>query len=227
MATTGRKVEERDAKARAQSLHKESVFINALDSTWFPGFSDTYVANLHASGITASNVTVNYVPWSDSAEAMRSFHAFWALARRLSNDVMIATTVDDILRAKAQGKMALILGFQSPKPIDDYLGLLEMFYQLGLRISGLSYQRRSYLANGCGEDRDDGLSKLGREVVREMNRLGIVIDLSHLGDTSAAEAIEVSAHPVIFSHSNARSVWHRHHVSWRVYSPGMRVRTRS
>lgn len=193
-------------EARATRLHADSIFINALDSTWGRDMTDEYIRNLHASGITASNVTVNSVPWSGTVEALQTIKMFWDLAKRNAAILSIVKTAEDIRRAKQEGKTSLILGFQAPKPIDDDLGLLEVFHSLGIRICGLSYQRRNYFANGCGEDDDNGLSKLGREAVRELNRLGLVIDLSHLGDRSAADVIELSAHPVIFSHSNARSM---------------------
>ncbi|MHA1401900.1 MAG: dipeptidase, partial [Candidatus Heimdallarchaeaceae archaeon] len=196
-----------DEESRAQQIHRDSIIINALDSTWLPRINDDYVSNLHASGITASNVTVNYVPWSDGMEALRSLGQFSILFNRYKDHLLLAKSVDDILNAKSQGKASFVLGFQSPKPIDDDLSLLQVFYQLGIRICSLSYQRRSYFADGCGEDRDNGLSKLGKEAVREMNKLGIIIDLSHVGDTSSMETIEISKDPVILSHSNARAVY--------------------
>lgn len=195
-----------DANARAQSLHRTSVVVNGLDSTWLSGLTDSYLADLQSAGVTASNITVNYVPWFETPDALRNFARIWELVDRNAERAMIVGAVDDIDFAKTQGKTGLVLGFQSPRPIGQDLGLLAVFHRLGLRVCGISYQRRGYWANGSGEDHDDGLSRIGRDAIAEMNRLGIVVDISHAADRSSAEAVEISKHPVIASHSNARAV---------------------
>jgi microsomal dipeptidase-like Zn-dependent dipeptidase len=139
-------------------------------------------------------------------EAFKTLTDARKLAARNDSILTIAEKVADIEAAHAQNKTALILGFQAPKPIDDDPSLLEGFHRMGIRICGLSYQRRNYFANGSGEDKDNGLGMLGFELVRTMNDLGVVIDLSHVGDTSSLDAIEASEHPVIISHSNARAL---------------------
>lgn len=196
--------------ASASSRRQDGqILINGLDSTWGPGLTDAYIADLQAGRLTASNVTVNYIPWADTLDALRSIASMWQLVTRNSERAMLITSVADINEAKRQAKTGLILGFQSPEPIRDELALLAIFHKLGIRVCGISYQRRGYWANGSGEPRDDGLSLVGRDAIAEMNRLRIVIDISHAADQSSADAIELSKQPVIASHSNARTV-HNH-----------------
>src|SRR5207249_2922710 len=108
--------------------------------------------------------------------------------------------------AKRAGKVAVVLQFQGGTPLDYNANLVEAFYRLGVRVIQLTYNERNPLGDGCTERTDAGLSDLGVRVIAEMNRLGVAVDLSHVGYRTSMEAIEASAAPVIFSHSNARAV---------------------
>lgn len=125
-------------------------------------------------------------------------------------DVSIVNTTSDIKRAKQEGKLAIILGLQnlpfSTAKYPDDLRFIDMLYWLGVRIAQLTYQRKNLLGDGCGERTDSGLSKFGIQVIEKMNRLGMLVDLSHVGPKSTMEAIETSKDPVVFSHSNCRSI---------------------
>jgi membrane dipeptidase len=99
----------------------------------------------------------------------------------------------------------VILGFQNAKPIEDDLALVEIFQRLDVRIMQLTYNRRNYIGNGVAERVDGGLSKYGLEAVKELNRVGIVVDLAHVGTRSALDAVDASSAPVIISHSTARA----------------------
>ena len=116
-----------------------------------------------------------------------------------------ATSVRDILSAKEEGKVGVVLGWQNASPIENDLNRLAMFYALGVRVIQLTYNERNLLGNGCYERSDDGLSNFGVDAVREINRLGILIDLSHVGDRTTLEAADLSEHPVACTHANARS----------------------
>jgi membrane dipeptidase len=111
-------------------------------------------------------------------------------------------TAEDIRAAKAEKKLGLILGFQSASPIEDDLTHLWIFAQLGVRIIQLTYMGANLVGSGCYEDTDNGLTYLGKTLIREMNRLGILVDLSHCGWKTAQDAIEISTQPVVFTHSN-------------------------
>ena len=114
-------------------------------------------------------------------------------------------TADDILRAKGESKSGVILGWQNASPIENDLDRLSLFHSLGVRIVQITYNERNLLGNGCYERTDEGLSNYGQDAVREMNRLGILIDLSHVGDRTTLEAAELSDQPVACTHANARS----------------------
>jgi membrane dipeptidase len=113
---------------------------------------------------------------------------------------------EDILKAKEKDKLGVILQFQNSLPVETDLRLLEVWYKLGVRIIQLAYNPRNLVADGCYEKTDCGLSDYGRNMVEEMNRIGMLIDLSHVGTKSANEAIELSKETVIFSHANAKAL---------------------
>lgn len=125
---------------------------------------------------------------------------------RQREDLRLATTAKDIRAAKTDGQLAVVLQFQGTEPIEYELALIEAYWRLGVRIIQLAYNRRSPVCDGSEEPNDAGLSAFGRRVVPELNRLGIVVDVSHTGVRSALEAVELSAAPVIASHSNAAAV---------------------
>ena len=113
------------------------------------------------------------------------------------------------MRAKEVGKVGVILGFQNATPIENDLGHLAVFHHLGVRIIQLSFHERSLLADGCYESANGGLSNFGRAAVHEMNRLGILVDLSHVGERSTIEAIEHSKKPVAVTHANCKGYFDR------------------
>ena len=110
-------------------------------------------------------------------------------------------------RARETGRTAIFFGSQNPSCIEDDIGLVEVLHTLGLRFMQLTYNNQSLLATGCYEDDDTGLTRMGRAVVAEMNRVGLVIDMSHSGDRSTLEAIEHSTRPIAITHANPSS-WH-------------------
>ena len=111
-------------------------------------------------------------------------------------------------KAKLENKTAIFFGFQNPSPIEDDIGLIEIVHTLGVRFMQLTYNNQSLLATGCYEDYDAGLTRMGRQVVAEMNRVGLVVDMSHSGERSTFEAIEHSTRPITISHANPAS-WHK------------------
>ena len=116
-----------------------------------------------------------------------------------SDLLSLVRTVDDIHRAKTEGKTGIILGFQNAQAFEDRLDYIGVFAEIGVRIVQLTYNTQNYIGTGCYE-RDGGLSGYGREVIQEMNRVGIAVDLSHVGTVTAREAILESKRPVCYSH---------------------------
>jgi membrane dipeptidase len=116
-------------------------------------------------------------------------------------------SVKDILEAKKSGKVAIIPHVENAQMIDNDLDRVDMLYGLGLRCLGLSYNARTTVADGCTERTDGGLSSFGFKVIERMNRLGMLIDLSHSSDMAAKETIEASRAPCAFTHTFARALF--------------------
>jgi membrane dipeptidase len=120
---------------------------------------------------------------------------------------MFATSVADIRRAKQQKKIAALMGIEGGHAIENSLPALREFYRLGVRYITLTWNNTNDWADaGRGEKRHNGLSEFGKDVVREMNRLGMLVDVSHVSDKTMSDALDVSTAPIIASHSSARAL---------------------
>ena len=189
------------SQSEAERVYDESLVIDALNvSRWS---SPAVYRSLHAGRVTAINATVAI--WESYREAMDRIAQWPARFREHGDTLVQATSADDIVRAKRDGKTAVALGWQNASPIENDLDRLLLFHALGVRIIQVTYNERNLLGNGCYERVDDGLSNFGVDAVRLMNELGILIDLSHVGDRTTLETIELSEKPVAFTHANARS----------------------
>lgn len=130
----------------------------------------------------------------------RRFHAH-------QSRLMHIQTVADIYEAKRTNKLGVLFHFQNSLPIERNLDLLAIYQKLGVRIIQLSYNQKNHIGDGCSERTDSGLSDFGVQAIKEMNRLGIVVDVSHTGYQTTLEAIEISEKPVIASHSNVYNIF--------------------
>ena len=183
------------------SIYDDSIVIDGLNvSNWD---SRAVYDSLSNGRVTAINATI--AVWEGFHETLDNTSAWMRRFRDQSHVLSQIRTADDILRAKEQGKVGVALGWQNASPIENHLERLELFHQFGVRVIQIVYNERNLVGNGCFERVDDGLSSFGVDVVREMDRLGILIDLSHVGDQTTLEAIELSENPVACTHANARS----------------------
>ena len=114
----------------------------------------------------------------------------------------------DIERAKQENKTAIFFGLQNCSPIEDNIEYVEVLKQQGVLFMQLTYNNQSLLATGCYEEKDAGITRMGREVIKEMNRVKMIIDMSHSAELSTLEAIEISQEPIVVSHANP-SFWHK------------------
>ena len=114
----------------------------------------------------------------------------------------------DIERAKQENKTAIFFGLQNCSPIEDNIEYVELLKQQGVLFMQLTYNNQSLLATGCYEEKDAGITRMGREVIKEMNRVKMIIDMSHSAELSTLEAIEISQEPIVVSHANP-SFWHK------------------
>lgn len=158
--------------------------------------------NLAEGGVSAVNVTT--AVW-EGFPASVDIAARWIKRfREEGYPILQIATADDIARAKEMGRVGIILGWQNLSPIENDFERLEAFYSMGVRIAQLAYNFRNLVANGCYELHDEGLSRFGQMTVRKMNEVGMLVDLSHVGDQSSRDAIEYSTAPVAFTHCNLR-----------------------
>ncbi|MBW1698422.1 MAG: dipeptidase [Deltaproteobacteria bacterium] len=123
-----------------------------------------------------------------------------------SDSLTLVTSTQQIMDAKKAGKVAIMLGIEGAQAVETELGLLRNYYRLGVRMMTLTWHQRNMVADGSGEPSDSGLSKFGRDLVNEMNRIGMIIDVSHMGEAGFWDTIKLSKRPIIASHSNARAL---------------------
>jgi len=167
--------------------------------------SGRVVHELLAAGITGCNWTVTSHS-DETLTAINKIIQFYWLLEQSPDCTLLVERDDDLTRAKREGKLGIVLGFQGGSPLGRNPHLVRVFHRLGVRIIQLTYNEGNALAAGCLEPSNGGLTSLGVQVVQEMNRIGMVIDLSHVGARASLEAIELSQTPVIFSHSNPRAL---------------------
>jgi membrane dipeptidase len=168
----------------------------------FGDFIDVY----RAAGVTWATFTVATDIDASVEATVLSIAAARSYFLRDPGRCVWADSVNDIRRAKSEGKLAASLNFQGTNPFYGRLELIETYRRLGVTQALLCFNEKNAVADGCYERTDAGLSRFGLRVVREMNRVGMMVDVSHTGPRSASEAIETSAAPVIMSHSNVRAI---------------------
>ena len=120
---------------------------------------------------------------------------------------VLIDSVDDVARAKKEGKLGVSFHFQGTNPVDADLQMVETYYELGVRHMLMAYNIKNVVGDGCMERTDDGLSRFGVALIEEMNRVGMIVDATHTGYRTTMDMFEVSTDPVIFSHSNPAGMW--------------------
>ena len=176
-------------------MHEDLIVIDGLIvSNW----SEEVFTALRAGGITATNATC--AVWENARQTLDNIAQWLRWFDRHRDLIMPVRRTSDIGAAKTAGRTGIVLGFQNGSPIEDRLDYLALYKQLGVGIIQLTYNTQNLIGSGCYESRDSGLSDFGREVIAEMNRLGIAVDLSHVGVKTSDDAIAASREPVVFSH---------------------------
>jgi membrane dipeptidase len=158
------------------------------------------IERLSRSGLTAINLTAVRIG-ATFRECIEDLVTVRETIDRNSRHLLIVSCADDVRRAKALGKIGIILGMQDAEPIGRDLFALRALKEIGVRIIQITHNRQSFVGTGCVEP-DSGLTRFGRKLVDEMNRLGIVVDLSHCGPQTTLDAIRHSAKPVLITHAN-------------------------
>ena len=158
------------------------------------------------AGLDAVHVTIVYhEDFNELGEQIKKWQKLFA---DNSDLVFQGKNFKDIEKAKKENKTAIFFGFQNCSPIEDDINLVEKVHEHGCRFMQLTYNNQSLLATGCYEKNDSGVTNFGRETIKEMNRVGIVVDMSHSAEKSTLDAIEISEKPIAITHANP-SFWHK------------------
>ncbi len=176
-----------------------------IDALQYANWSETIFRQLRAGGVTAVHVTITY--HENFRETVWNIERWQRWFARHPELIFQGFDASDLDRALSTGRTAIYFGAQNASCIEDDIGLVAILHRLGLRFMQLSYNNQSLLATGCYEADDPGLTRMGREVVAEMNRVGLVVDMSHSAERSTLEAIEASSRPIAITHANPHS-WH-------------------
>src|SRR2546426_6787243 len=210
---------------RALAIHRRAIVIDTHNDITTAMTNDDYdlggpppvpyrtsIARMKQGGQTAEFFSLYIKPWyvTHGGAARRTLDMIDSVYRAIErhpNELMFATTSADIRRAKAQNKIACLMGIEGGHAIENSLPTLREFYRLGVRYMTLTWNNTNDWADaGRGEKKHNGLSDFGKEVVREMNRLGMLVDVSHVSDKTMSDALDVSKAPIFASHSSARAL---------------------
>ena len=210
---------------RALAIHRRAIVVDTHNDVTTPMTNNyfdlngtppvpyrTNIARMKQGGLTAEFFSLYVRPWyvehgGSTRRTLDMIDSVYRAVERNPRDLMLATSVADIRRAKRLNKIAALMGIEGGHAIEDSLPTLRQFYRLGVRYMTLTWNNTHNWADaGRGEKRHGGLSEFGKEVVREMNRLGMLVDVSHVSDETMSDALDVSQAPIIASHSSARAV---------------------
>jgi len=209
---------------RALAIHRRAIVVDTHNDITTPMANDdfdlkgtppapyrTNIERMKKGGLTAEFFSLYVKPWyvTHGGAARRTLDMIDSVYRaveRHPNELMLATTAADIRRAKAQNKIACLMGIEGGHAIENSLPTLREFHRLGVRYITLTWNNANDWADSNRESKHNGLTDFGKEVVREMNRLGMLVDVSHVGDKTMSDVLDVSKAPIIASHSSARAL---------------------
>ena len=179
--------------------------MHIIDNLQYANWSEKIFKQMREGGVDAVHVTIAY---HETFREMVANIGQWNRWFESFPDLIChARSGNDVRRAKRDGRTGIIFGFQNPSPIEDDIGLVEICHMLGIRFMQLTYNNQSLLATGCYEAEDSGVTRMGREVIKEMNRVGLVVDMSHSAERSTLDAIALSDRPIAITHANP-NFWH-------------------
>ena len=215
-----------EQEQRVQRLLAESLVISAHDHpsvrpadpaqglayrrqgrefTGFRGLAASSIDVVFDGLMNGTNIIGGHAPWKweDTLFDMGMRLSDWA-----HQDLVVPVLrLADVERVHARGQVGVVLALESATPIENEIDRLDVLYGFGVRSMGLVYSDSNLVGGGLAEASDAGLTRFGRQVVRRMNQLGMIVDVAHTGDRTALEAIEASSQPVIISHAGARALW--------------------
>ncbi len=210
---------------KALKIHRNAIVIDTHNDVTTPMTNDDYdlsgtppvpyrtnIERLKQGGVTGLFFSLYIRPWyvahgGSTRRTLDMIDAVYRAVERHPSDLVLATSAADIRRAKKQKKVAALMGIEGGHAIENSLATLRQFHRLGVRYMTLTWNNTNDWADaGRGENKHHGLSKFGEEVVWEMNRLGMLVDVSHVSDETMSDVLDVSKSPIIASHSSARAL---------------------
>ncbi|MGF1610660.1 MAG: membrane dipeptidase [Kiloniellales bacterium] len=174
-----------------------------IDGLQYCNWSDRIFREMRDGGVGAVHVTIAY--WEDFRETVARMIEWNGRFEEFHDLIMPVRSAADLRRAQQEGKTGILFGAQNCSPMEDDIGLIAVLHDLGLRFMQLSYNNQSLLATGCFEAEDSGITRMGRQVIKEMNHVGLVVDMSHSAERSTLEAIALSERPIAITHANPSS----------------------
>ena len=181
-------------------MYQDHIVIDGLQ---YCAPTKAYFESLKNSGISAIHMTLVY--HENARETLSRFAHWEGLFEKYTDSIMPVMCMDDVKVAKQRGKVGIFFGAQNCSPIEDEIGLIAVMRKQGILIMQLTYNNQSLLATGCYETDDCGITRFGRQAIGEMNRVGMIIDMSHSAEKSTLQAIDISSRPICISHANPYS----------------------
>lgn len=199
-----------EIEARVREHQTKTLIIDALGGHIVapeppPIDGKSYLERLRESGINVVNITLA-AHSDDFDKTLGMMYQYFNLVSAAPDRTLQVETVEDIRTAHREGRIGIIFGSQTGTMVGRDISRWTILHKLGLRVCQITYNERNELGDGCMEPDNRGLTSYGRQAVQEMDRLGIVVDLSHVGERTALDATEYSKKPVIYSHSNAKAL---------------------
>ncbi|EBA02753.1 renal dipeptidase family protein [Rhodobacterales bacterium HTCC2150] len=171
-----------------------------IDGLQYANWSPKIFRQMREGGVDAVHVTISY--HENFRETVLNFEQWNRWFEEHPDLIMKGLWASDVEKARETGRTAIFFGFQNPAPIEDDIRLVEILHTLGARFMQLTYNNQSLLATGCYEAEDPGITRMGKQVIKEMNRVGMVVDMSHSADRSTIEAADISERPIAITHAN-------------------------
>lgn len=179
--------------------------MHRVDNLQYANWSEKIFRQMREGKVDAVHATICY--HENFRETVANVEKWNLWFERHPDLIFHGKTGDDVRLARETNRTAIFFGFQNPSPIEDDIGLVEICHMLGARFMQLTYNNQSLLATGCYEAEDTGITRMGKQVINEMNRVGLVVDMSHSAERSTLDAIEVSERPIAITHANPY-FWH-------------------
>ncbi|RUV77935.1 membrane dipeptidase [Mesorhizobium sp. M1A.F.Ca.IN.020.30.1.1] len=197
----------------AKLLANALIYDSHCGVACFPDLDLDFLSRWDRGGATFISLNVGWdaLHWEESLRCAAHYHRWLSMH---PDEYVIVDKVADIYRAKREGKLAVALDLEGANALNKNIEMIPLYHRLGIRHMNLAYNKNNEFAGGCTDSEDIPLTALGRAAIAEMNRIGMMVDCTHTGYRSSMDIMEISSTPVIFTHSNPRSLWDHKRNIW-------------